>query len=176
MITPASDNIIFFDTEFTDLDVKKGELLSIGLVKPNGEELYIELPYTKEPHEWVKEHVLPHLSGELTSYEDARIQITEFLGDTKPHLIAFINQLDSVYWYDFFGSPQAHPAHKHPIDFGSILFGHGFKTTSMSDPDFLDMLKITAQDRGVGHNALDDAKFLRKVYNSFYEHLSQQYK
>lgn len=35
--------LIFFDTEFTSLDPYKGEILSIGMVKENGEELYIEL-------------------------------------------------------------------------------------------------------------------------------------
>ena len=34
------DNIIFFDTEFSNIDSEIGELMSIGLVKPNGEELY----------------------------------------------------------------------------------------------------------------------------------------
>ncbi len=40
-----SENIIFFDTEFSSLNPYEGEILSIGLVKPNGEELYLELEY-----------------------------------------------------------------------------------------------------------------------------------
>lgn len=43
-----SENIIFFDTEFTHLDVEIGELLSIGLAKNTGEELYLELDYTRK--------------------------------------------------------------------------------------------------------------------------------
>ena len=59
---PYSDRIIFFDTEFTDLNAKTGELLSIGLIKYNGEELYLELESTATPHPWVVEHVLPFLN------------------------------------------------------------------------------------------------------------------
>jgi len=34
--------------------------MSIGLVKPNGEELYLELEYDESTiHPWVDEHVLP---------------------------------------------------------------------------------------------------------------------
>lgn len=32
-----SDNIIFLDTEFSSLDPYKGEMLSVGLVKVNGD-------------------------------------------------------------------------------------------------------------------------------------------
>src|SRR4030066_1628453 len=43
---PFSDNIVFLDTEFSSLDPYKGEILSIGLVKMNGDGLYLELEYT----------------------------------------------------------------------------------------------------------------------------------
>jgi len=51
-------NIVFLDTEFTDLDPYKGEILSIGMVKLSGEELYIELEYKGESSDWVKKHIL----------------------------------------------------------------------------------------------------------------------
>jgi hypothetical protein len=40
-VTPYSDNIVFVDTEFSGLEHYLGELISIGLVKPGGEELYL---------------------------------------------------------------------------------------------------------------------------------------
>ena len=40
-----SDNIIFLDAEFSTLDPYEGEILSIGLVKLNGDNLYLELEY-----------------------------------------------------------------------------------------------------------------------------------
>jgi hypothetical protein len=36
-------NIVFIDTEFSDLDPYKGEVLSIGAIKLTGEEFYIEI-------------------------------------------------------------------------------------------------------------------------------------
>jgi DNA polymerase III epsilon subunit-like protein len=44
-------NIVFIDTEFTDLDPYKGELLSVGIVKLSGEELYIEFEQNSESSE-----------------------------------------------------------------------------------------------------------------------------
>ncbi len=171
MNTPATDNIIFIDTEFTDLDPKKGELLSVALIKPTGEELYFELEYSKEPHSWVIENVIPHLEGNPISVLDARKQIKQFIGEDKPHLVAYINQLDAVYWYDLFGSAQTHPAHKHPIDFASILFGFGYATTDYSNLEFLEKIGIDINDKGIGHHALDDCRFLRKIYYQFYAFL-----
>ena len=51
---PYSKNIIFLDTEFSSLDSNKGEILSIGLVKLDGKELYLELEYDSPVSDWVK--------------------------------------------------------------------------------------------------------------------------
>lgn len=171
MNAPENDNIIFIDTEFTDLDPKKGELLSIALIKPTGEELYLELEYSNEPHPWVIENVLPHLKGDPISIINARKQIKQFIGQDKPHLVAYINQLDAVYWYDLFGSAQSHPAHKHPIDFASILFGYGYPTNVYNDKEFLKKLDIDMSEKGTAHNALDDCRFLKNMYYKFYAYL-----
>ena len=80
---PYSERIIFFDTEFTDLDIRKGELLSIGMVKPSGEELYLELAHDGSVHPWVKKHVLPFLTGDKITKEDAREKIWAFMGRHK---------------------------------------------------------------------------------------------
>jgi hypothetical protein len=45
---PYTDNLIFYDSEFSSLDPYEGEILSIGMVKPNGQELYLELEYEGE--------------------------------------------------------------------------------------------------------------------------------
>jgi hypothetical protein len=58
---PFSGNIIFFDTEFTGNDISAGEVLSIGMVKPNGEELYLELEFQGEVSGWVKKNIIPTL-------------------------------------------------------------------------------------------------------------------
>ena len=68
---PFSDNIIFLDTEFSSLDPYKGEILSMGLVKIDGEELYLELEYDGEVDEWVKENIIPNLRESKMSRGEA---------------------------------------------------------------------------------------------------------
>lgn len=169
---PYSDNIIFFDTEFTHLDTKIGELLSIGMVKPNGEELYLEFEHTVEPHPWVIKNVIPYLHAEKTSYEDAKKQIREFVGESSPYLIAYVNQFDSIFWYQLFGDPKSHPAYWIPIDFASILFGNGYDPNSMGLDSFFEELGIDKSKFNL-HNALDDAKMLMEVYNVFTDKLQK---
>jgi len=134
-----SDNIIFFDTEFTHLDPYKGELLSLGLVKTNNEELYLELEYEDlEIHPWVKEKVLPYLTGKQVNKERARKKIWDFIGKKKkkPYLMSYVNQFDAIYWYKLFADPKNHPVFWIPIDFASILFAYNYNPESMRDPIF----------------------------------------
>jgi len=161
-----TDNIIYFDTEFTHLDMRVGELLSIGMIKPTGEELYIELDYKGDEHPWVKDKVLPYLSGDKISHKEAQKELSDFVGPNRPHLLAYVNQFDSLFWYDLFEDPKRHPAHWIPIDFASILFANGFDPESMRHDSFFEKLGI---DRSTfnHHNALDDAKLLKMTYEAF---------
>jgi len=167
MISPYSKNIIFLDTEFTDLDVKKGELISIGLVKAGGEELYLELEYEDKPHPWVIENVLPSLTGEKIEKSSAVKILKEFVGVENPYMVAYVNQFDSVFWYDLFDSAKEHPFYWIPIDFASILFAHGFDPNSMGKDKFFDNLGID-KTKYSKHNALDDAKLLSATYTAFF--------
>lgn len=166
-----SDNIIFFDTEFTNIDPTKGELLSLGLVKNSGEELYLELEYEGlEIHPWVEKKVLPYLIGKKVSKKEAQKQLWKFIGKNKkkPYLVAYVNQFDAVYWYKLFNDPKDHPAFWIPIDFASILFAHGHDPESMRNDQFFMDLGID-RSKYRQHNALDDAKMLKEVYNAFKE-------
>ena len=166
---PYSDNVIFFDTEFTNLDPRTGELLSIGMVKPNGEELYLEFEHTGPLDPWVVEHVMPFMEGITFSKEDACTLIRQFVGDTHPYLVAYVNQFDAVYWYDLFGSAQDHPAFWIPIDFASVLFAYGFPPNAMGNHKFIKSLGIYLDTTHKEHNALDDARLLKKIYYAFFE-------
>lgn len=166
---PFSENIIFFDTEFTNLDPRKGELLSLGMVKPNGEELYLEFKHTGPLDPWVEEHVMPYLEGITFTNEEARKLIREFMGDTHPYLVAYVNQFDAVYWYDLFGSAQDHPAFWIPIDFASILFAYGLPPNAMGNHKFIKSLGVGVDTFHKEHNALDDARLLKQVYYKFFE-------
>lgn len=172
MINPFSQNIIFFDTEFSDLDPNKSELLSIGLVKPNGEELYLELDYSGNPSEWVKENVLPFLGGNKTGGEEAVKMVREFVGNTKPHIVGYINQDDVIYWQKLYKSVtngEDDLFHLVSIDFATILFILGI------DPEIYYFGDENGFFQKIGidykkykkHNALDDAKLLREVYLEF---------
>ncbi|MFA6426845.1 MAG: hypothetical protein WCW16_00155 [Candidatus Magasanikbacteria bacterium] len=165
-----SSKIIFFDTEFTHLDITKGELLSIGLIKQTGEELYLELEYEGlEIHPWVTKKVLPFLTGERVDKEIAREEIWNFIGKDrkeKPYLMAYVNQFDAVYWYKFFGDPKEHPAFWIPLDFASILFARGYDPESMRNDSFFKELGINKESY-TQHNALEDAKLLREAYSAF---------
>jgi len=169
-----SDNIIFFDTEFTHMDTCQGELLSIGLVKSSGEELYLELEYQGlKIHPWVKEKVLPYLTGEQVSREVAQEKLWEFIGKDKkkPYLMAYVNQFDSIYWYKLFGDPKEHPAFWIPIDFATILFAHGYNPESMRKDKFFEEIGVDVL-KYQHHNALDDARKLKEVYERFLQRVN----
>jgi len=173
MIKPFSQNIIFFDTEFSSLDPNKGEILSIGLVKLNGEELYLELEYKGEVDEWVKKNILPFLKGQRISREEAVKKVKEFVGDTKPHIVGYINQDDVIYWQKLYRSVgiKDNPFHLVSVDFATILFVSGIDPESYYFGDengFFQKIGIDYR-KYKKHNALDDAKLLREVYLKFIE-------
>lgn len=167
MKKPFSNNIIFIDTEFSSLNPYKGEILSIGLVKPNGEELYLELEYDGEIDDWPKEHILPTLIQPKISKDGARKMIKKFIGDTKPRLVAYINSFDMVYLYKLLGLEECNKIfHWTPIDLASLFFADGIDPeilNNWNENEFLKKLEIDVS-RYKQHNALDDAKMVREVY------------
>lgn len=168
-MNPLSDNIIFVDTEFTSLNPYKGEILSIGMVKMNAEELYLELDYEGELDQWVFDNILPTLKDKKVSLEEAAKRVIEFVGPDKPYMVAFVSQYDSLYLYKLLGI-ENNPFFRYPFDFASFMFANGY------DPDdfnkkgqkFLIDLGIDI-DKYKLHNALDDARVLREAYIKFFK-------
>jgi DNA polymerase III epsilon subunit-like protein len=163
---PFSKNIIFLDTEFSHLNPYKGEILSIGLVKITGEELYLELEYDGPVSPWVKKNIILTLKRNKISREDACEKIRKFVGKGKPYAVAYVNQFDDVYMNKLFKSTTRKdlPFYWLPIDFASILFGMGLDPYSLSDKKFLKKVGVDITKFKHTHNALDDAKLLREVY------------
>lgn len=164
---PFSDNIVFVDAEFTSLDPSGGEILSLALIRQDDSELYLELevPDDVSVDPWVTEHVIPFLSGEKISREEACERIREFVGDGTPYLIAYVNQFDAVFLHKLFGLNRW-PFHWLPIDFASILFSFGLDPEKLFDSD-----KAFSRAQGVPrsgehrtHHALSDARLLRDIY------------
>jgi DNA polymerase III epsilon subunit-like protein len=162
-INMYSDNIIFYDTEFSTLDPYKGEILSVGLVKLNGEELYLELEYDGEVSEWVKENILPTLNQPKISREEAIKKIKEFVGDNSPYMVAYVNQFDAIYTYKLFGTGNE-PFYWLPIDFASILFAHNCNPADLHG--ICKKLGIDYEKYHI-HCSIDDARLLRDVYIKF---------
>lgn len=173
-IRPFSDNIIFYDSEFSSLNPYEGEILSIGMVRMNGEELYLEI---RQPHAdidpWVAEHVVPYFRGGAVERSEAVERIREFVGDDKPYLVSFVNQYDTIFLHKLFGvkrdTRKEVPQHWIHVDFASILFGFGENPESYR-PDNGDFLRKMGIDTASynKHFALDDAKLLRDIYVRFY--------
>jgi len=173
-IKPYSDNIIFYDSEFSSLDPYKGEILSVGLVKMNGEELYLELEYDGYIDSWVKKNIIPYLKETKVGREEAKRKIRKFIGKKESYFVAYINQFDTIYWYKLF-STSDHPAYWIPIDFASILFGLGIDPEAYYHKDKKNFFKRMGVDvsKYKNHHALDDAKLLREVYLKFYQSIDK---
>lgn len=168
-LKPYSDNVIFYDSEFSTSNPYKGEILSVGLVRLDGEELYLELEYDGEVSDWVKENIFPDLKQEKLSREKAREKISEFVGDGKPHMVAHFSPYDFAYLNKLFETekPEGTPFHWVPIDMMSIFFGLGMDPKKMIPKDetnpFYEEIGVDISKFTI-HNALDDARLLREVY------------
>ncbi|HYE22085.1 MAG TPA: hypothetical protein VD998_00675 [Verrucomicrobiae bacterium] len=166
---PYSENIIFWDTEFTSLNPYEGEILSIGMVKPSGEELYLEIDYNGPMDPWVEKNILPFLTQPKVSRAEAVEKINAFFGDQRPFMVAYVNMFDTIYFYKLLGLKGTNKDFKFhwiQIDFASMLFANGINPErfNMKHPEsIVKELGIDGTKYNL-HNALDDAKFLREIY------------
>ncbi len=162
-----SENLIFFDTEFSGNNHKSAEILSLGMIKITGEELYIELKNDAPVDDWVTKNVIPALQSEKISKQLAYKRIKKLVGKSNPYLVAFIYPFDYLYLENLLGWDNLRKLfHWPPIDFASILFGNGINPESYYQKDeknFFNEIGVDASKYKT-HNALDDAKLLRDVY------------
>jgi len=161
-------NIIFMDGEFAQLKLDGIDLLSIGLVKPTGEELSLELEFNGEIDSWVKRNVFPYLSGKKFSIEKAAGEIKKFVGNSKPYLIANVNQFDWMGICKLFNANNSQQIYERvpfywvPIDFSSMLFERGINP-GISQKKIANQYGVDVSDIRE-HNALDDARLLKRLY------------
>lgn len=158
-IKPFTDRIVFVDTEFSSLNPYEGEILSIGIVKPNGEELYLELEYDGPLDDWVKQNIIPTLTAQKISRSEAKRKIKEFIGKEKIYMVGYVSQFDDVYFHKLFQSDEL-PYYWLPLDFASMMFAVGL------DPE---ALLVGYEGKHIEHNALDDARVLRDCYIKFFK-------
>lgn len=162
-----SKNIIFIDTEFSTLNPYKGEILSIGIVKLNGDSLYLELEFNGETSLWVEKHILPTLKNKKVSRKKAIQMINKFVGKKKPYAVGFVPQHDTLYLYKLFKIDK-HPFYWLPIDFASMLFSQGINPENYFKKSFLKKIGVDTTEYQHTHNALDDATLLREVFIKFF--------
>ena len=162
----------FFDTEFIE-DGKTIDLLSIGIVAEDGRELYLEnndADLTKASP-WVREHVFPGMVWQRRvqrSHECIREDVYAFVlggnrhpwGHTvpwpedvpRPEFWAYYADYDWVVLCQLFGWMIDLPP-------GFPKYCRDFKQLIDQFPDF------ELDKGGQNHNALDDARWLKREYD-----------
>lgn len=146
---------IWLDTEFIE-DGRTIDLLSIGMVREDGEEFYAEAnwPDISRANDWVRDHVLPHLykpGTELLTRPQMRRAIVEFAG-TDPEFWAWFASYDWIAVCQLFGRMVDLPS-----------------TWPMRINDVAQVAQMVGADRlprqsDVEHHALNDARHCRALH------------
>lgn len=73
------------DTEFIDTP-ECSALISLAVVAEDGRSHYFEFHFPQDyVTPWLEEHVIPHLTGPIVSFEIAAVLITHLVGkDSRP--------------------------------------------------------------------------------------------
>lgn len=147
---------IFFDTEFRD-DGRIIDLISIGLVREDGEELYLvssEFDVARaEADPWLRQNVLAHIPESLQRYPRRHMAdvISNFAFEDDPVFMAYYAGYDWVALCQLFGRMLDIPAHwpKHCQDL----------------KQYADDRQIILPKQVVGaHHALADARWVAESY------------
>lgn len=144
---------IWFDTEFIE-DGKTIDLLSIGMVREDGETYYAEMLEAdrSKAGNWVKENVLVHMTGPVLPRETARRQIMDFVGP-KPEFWAYYADYDWVALCQLHGTmmdlPKGWPMYCRDVK--QLL-----DETGMQPPP----------NEGAMHNALVDARWNKLAWDT----------
>lgn len=153
---------IFFDTEFIE-DGKTIEMLSIGLVREDGETYYAEsveaIPFWEIADFWVKQNVIAHLKSnnssdfvpELKKRSRIAKEIVEFVGK-EPEFWAYYADYDWVVLCQLYGRmidlPEGWPMFCRDI----IQLRH-----DLGSPEL-------PSQAGIEHIAIDDALWNKEAY------------
>lgn len=86
------------DSEFIDTPTCSA-LISFAIVREDNAYRYFEFAFPEEElTPWLREHVVPHLSGERTTFAEAAKEIERFIGADRPEVWAYFGAYD---WYWF---------------------------------------------------------------------------
>jgi hypothetical protein len=143
---------VYFDTEFIE-DGRTIDLLSIGLVREDGETYYAEPEEADRSRasEWVAANVLPHLTGPTKPRATIAREIVEFVGDS-PEFWAWFADYDWVALCQLFGTMMDLPD-------GWPYYCRDFKQVC-------DERGLSIEQADSNHNALGDAQWLADTMQS----------
>ena len=145
---------IWFDTEFIE-DGKTIDLISIGLVREDGLEVYLENAECdlSKASDWVKGNVIPHLEYGAFSYNlrMLRDMVAAFVGE-KPEFWGYYADYDWVVLCQLFGTMMDLPK-------GWPMYCRDIKQLC----DSLGNPKLPEQGKGE-HHALADARWNRLAW------------
>jgi len=131
------------DTEFIDTP-DASELISLAIVREDGAHLYFEFDYAdSDLTPWLRENVVPHLTGKRTFQSYAARQIQEFIGDDKPEFWAYYGAYDWYWFCRLWGGFMSMPQDK-----GWPMLYREFAYIQQGVPDVA----------GAEHNALNDCR------------------
>lgn len=166
---------IFFDMEFTGLR-QNTTLISIGLISEEGHTFYAETNYydTLQVSPWIKENVISNLTESPENRYFSK-------GDLRKALLEWLDQFDYIEWvsdcchYDFvllidllFGDALSIPKKYGTVCYDiNQLISDDYcislqEAFDKSREEILDSYGITYIS--TKHNALYDAKVIRKIY------------
>lgn len=146
---------IFFDTEFVD-DGSAIDLISIGMVREDGEELYLENSEA-ELHKasfWVYANVLPKLTGfpVRKTRKQIALEVLRFVGE-KPEFWAYFASYDWIALCQLYGRMIDVP----------VGWPHYCRDLKQLLDEQVPYVKYSSPDDE--HHALSDARWVRDVYN-----------
>ena len=146
---------IYFDTEFIEKP-NTIELISIGMIKENGEEYYaISNEFDpRKANDWVRENVIEKLEPNVPrkSIPEIRQEILEFVGAESPEFWAYYGAFDWVALCWIFGSMIELPPHfpKYYLDLKQEMVSKNLDKA---------WKRMVCPDPEGEHNALVDAKW-----------------
>ena len=151
---------VFFDTEFSEEFAESGRAeyiivpISIGLVREDGEELYLqweEWEGVQDRETWIGQHVLPLLDRtSFASLDTIRTRVKQFAG-VEPEWWGYYCDYDWVLLCQLYGGMMRLPS-------GWPMFCHDLKqhivTFGIEPPE----------QTGVEHHALADARWIKSAW------------
>jgi hypothetical protein len=148
----------FLDCEFIEKPCSI-ELISIGLVSEDNRELYLESSDVdlSNVDPWLRDNVLPHLTGRGIPRTAIREAVESFIGSGDPEFWAYCASYDWVVFCWLFGRMVDLPKH----------YPHHIKDFRQLMDDYRIRYKSLPKKQGKEHHALADARWLRDCWQWF---------